>query len=147
MPFDIWAMFCFTESMFLRLLLLFTFLPLIELYLLLTIGSYLGAGPTILLVLGTGMAGAYLARLEGWRIWRKIQTEWQRGVTPTHELIDGVLILVAGLLLITPGVLTDALGLGLLFPPTRSALKLSLRRALEKRVQSRHIEVHFDRLS
>lgn len=133
--------------MFLRLFLLFTLLPLIELYLLITIGSYLGGGPTILLVLGTGMAGAYLARLEGWRTWRKIQSEWRRGVTPANELIDGVLILAAGLLLITPGVLTDVLGLGLLFPPTRSALKRSIRRALEKRVQSTHIEVHFDRLS
>ena len=88
--------------MFLRLFLLFTLVPLVELYLLITIGTYLGAGPTILLVLGTGMAGAYLARLEGWRTWRKIQTESQRGVTPANELIDGVLILAAGVLLITP---------------------------------------------
>ena len=102
--------------MFLRLFLLFTLVPLIELYLLITIGTYLGAGLTILLVLGTGMAGAYLARLEGWRTWRKIQTECQRGATPANELIDGVLILAAGVLLITPGVLTDAIGLGLLFP-------------------------------
>ncbi len=133
--------------MFFRLFLLFTLIPLIELYLLITVGSYLGAGLTILVVLGTGMAGAYLARLEGWRTWQKIQSELQRGVTPANELIDGVLILAAGLLLITPGVLTDVVGLGLLFPPTRSALKLSIRRALEKRVQSTHIEVHFDRLS
>ena len=65
--------------MFFRLFLLFTLVPLVELYLLITIGTSLGAGPTILLVLGTGMAGAYLARLEGWRTWRKIQTESQRG--------------------------------------------------------------------
>ena len=133
--------------MFFRLFLLFTLVPLVELYLLITIGTSLGAGPTILLVLGTGMAGAYLARLEGWRTWRKIQTECQRGVTPANELIDGVLILAAGALLITPGVLTDAIGLGFLFPPTRSALKRSIRRALEKRLQPTHIEVHFDRLS
>ncbi len=133
--------------MFFRLFLLFTLVPLVELYLLITIGTSLGAGPTILLVLGTGMAGAYLARLEGWRTWRKIQTESQQGVTPANELIDGVLILAAGVLLITPGVLTDAIGLGLLFPPTRSVLKRSIRRALEKRLQPTHIEVHFDRLS
>ncbi len=133
--------------MFLRLLLLFTLLPLLELYLLITIGRYLGVGPTILLVLGTGMAGAYLARLEGWRTWWKIQSEWQRGGMPANELIDGVLIMAAGLLLITPGVLTDVFGLSLLFPPTRGALKRSIRRALEKRVESTHIEVHFDRLS
>lgn len=133
--------------MFFRLFLLFTLIPLIELYLLITVGSYLGAGLTILVVLGTGMAGAYLARLEGWRTWQKIQNELQNGVTPASELIDGVLILAAGLLLITPGILTDVVGFSLLFPPTRAALKIAIRRALEKRVQSTEIEVHFDRLS
>ncbi len=133
--------------MFFRLFLLFTLIPLIELYLLITVGSYLGAGLTILVVLGTGMAGAYLARLEGWRTWQKIQHELQNGVTPANELIDGVLILVAGVLLITPGILTDVVGFGLLLPPSRAALKIAIRRALEKRVQASHIEVHFDRLS
>ena len=67
--------------MLFRLFLLFTLIPLIELYLLITVGSYLGAGLTILVVLGTGMAGAYLARLEGWRTWQKnsIRTpKWRR---------------------------------------------------------------------
>ena len=133
--------------MLFRLFLLFTLIPLIELYLLITVGSYLGAGLTILVVLGTGMAGAYLARLEGWRTWQKIQSELQNGTAPANELIDGVLILAAGLLLITPGILTDVVGFGLLLPPTRAALQVALRRALEKRVQSTDIEVHFDRLS
>ena len=133
--------------MFFRLFLLFTLIPLIELYLLITVGSYLGAGLTILVVLGTGMAGAYLARLEGWRTWQKIQSELQNGAAPASELIDGVLILAAGLLLITPGILTDVVGFCLLLPPTRAALKIVIRRALEKRVQSTDIEVHFDRLS
>ena len=66
---------------------------------------------------------------------------------PANELIDGVLILAAGLLLITPGILTDVVGFSLLLPPTRAALQVALRRALEKRVQSTDIEVHFDRLS
>ncbi len=133
--------------MLFRLFLLFTLIPLIELYLLITVGSYLGAGLTILVVLGTGMAGAYLARLEGWRTWQKIQSELQNGAAPANELIDGVLILAAGLLLITPGILTDVVGFSLLLPPTRAALQVALRRALEKRVQSTDIEVHFDRLS
>ncbi len=132
--------------MLFRLFLLFTLIPLIELYLLITVGSYLGAGLTILVVLGTGMAGAYLARLEGWRTWQKIQSELQNGAAPANELIDGVLILAAGLLLITPGILTDVVGFSLLLPPTRAALQVALRRALEKRVQSTDIEVHFDRL-
>lgn len=133
--------------MFFRLLLLFTILPLIELYLLITVGSYLGAGLTIVVVLGTGMVGAYLARLEGWRTWHKIQRDLQEGVSPTNELIDGVLILAAGLLLITPGILTDVLGLSVLFPPTRAVLKTAIRRAIEKQIQSTHIEVDFNRLS
>ena len=132
--------------MLFRLFLLFTLIPLIELYLLITVGSYLGAGLTILVVLGTGMAGAYLARLEGWRTWQKIQSELQNGAAPANELIDGVLILAAGLLLITPGILTDVVGFSLLLPPTRAVLQVALRRALEKRVQSTDIEVHFDRL-
>lgn len=133
--------------MFLRLFLVFTLIPLFELYLLITVGSYLGVGLTILVVLGTGMAGAYLARLEGWRTWQKIQSELQSGAAPANELIDGVLILAAGLLLITPGILTDIVGFGLLVPPTRAALKIVIRRALEKRAQyTDDIEVHFDRL-
>ncbi len=133
--------------MLFRLFLLFTLIPLIELYLLITVGSYLGAGLTILVVLGTGMAGAYLARLEGWRTWQKIQSELQNGAAPANELIGGVLILAAGLLLITPGILTDVVGFSLLLPPIRAALQVALRRALEKRVRSTDIEVHFDRLS
>lgn len=133
--------------MLFRLFLLFTLIPLTELYLLIAVGSYLGVGLTIVVVLGTGIAGAYLARLEGWRTWHKIQSELQSGVTPANELIDGVLILAAGLLLITPGILTDIVGFGLLLPPTRAALKIVIRRALEKRVRyTDDIEVHFDRL-
>lgn len=131
--------------MFFRLVLLFTLLPLIELYLLIKVGSYLGAARTILLVLGTGVIGAYLARLEGWRTWRKMQDNLNRGIAPTGDLVDGVLILAAGLLLITPGILTDIVGLGLLFPPTRSALKDYLRRKLEEHARSTHIEIHLDR--
>jgi UPF0716 protein FxsA len=136
--------------MFFRLFLLFTLIPLIELYLLITVGGYLGAGLTILVVLGTGIVGAHLARLEGWRTWQKIQSELQNGAAPANELIDGVFILTAGLLLITPGILTDVVGFSLLLPPTRAALKIAIRRALEKRVHSTDtdtdIEVHFDRL-
>lgn len=134
--------------MFFRLFLLFTLIPLLELYLLITVGGYLGVGVTILVVLGTGMAGAYLARLEGWRTWHKIQSELQNGAAPASELIDGVLILAAGLLLITPGILTDVVGFSLLLPPTRAVLKVVIRRALEKRMRSPNtdIEVHFDRL-
>ena len=64
--------------MFFRLVLLFTLLPLAELYLLLQVGSYLGVGMTILVVVGTGVVGAQLARLEGWRTWRQMQENIQQ---------------------------------------------------------------------
>ena len=131
--------------MFLRLVLLFTLLPLVELYLLIKVGSYLGAGLTVLLVFGTGVAGVYLARREGWRTWRKIQADLHSGVAPAAEMVDGMLILAAGLLLITPGLLTDLFGFGLLFPLTRSALKEYLRRRFEQHVHSTSIEIHLNR--
>ena len=117
--------------MFLRLLVLFTLVPLAELYLLLQVGSALGVGLTILLVVGTGVVGAYLARLEGWRTLRQMQENLHNGIAPTGELIDGALILGAGLLLITPGIVTDTVGFSLLLPLTRSALKRAIRRRLE----------------
>ncbi len=117
--------------MFFRLLLLFTIVPLTELYLLLQVGSVLGVGLTILLVVGTGVVGAYLARLEGWRTLRQMQENLHNGIAPTGELIDAALILGAGLLLITPGIVTDIVGFSLLLPPTRTALKRAIRRRIE----------------
>jgi UPF0716 protein FxsA len=131
--------------MLMRLVLLFTLLPLIELYLLIKVGSHLGAGFTILLVLVTGVGGAYLARQQGWRTWRKMQENLRRGIAPTGDLVDGILILAAGLLLVTPGILTDVIGLGLLFPPIRAAFKEYLRRKLEAHAHSTYIEIHTDR--
>ena len=135
--------------MFVRLLLLFTLVPLIELYVLLRIGSLLGVAPTILLVVVTGVVGAQLARREGVRTLRQIQAQLQRGVMPTEGLVDGALILAAGLLLVTPGVLTDAVGFGLLFPLTRAALRQYVRRRLEAAVPaaSSTVEVEFTRRS
>ena len=105
--------------MYFRLLPFFTIIPLIELYLLIKIGSLFGAGVTILIVLATGLIGTWLARQQGFRVWLRIQESLGRGVFPADGLVDGLLVFAAGLLLITPGVLTDALGFLLLFPPTR----------------------------
>lgn len=135
--------------MFVRLLLLFTLVPLVELYVLLRLGSRLGVAPTILLVIVTGVIGAQLARREGVRTLRQIQERLQRGTMPTEALIDGALIVAAGLLLVTPGVLTDAVGFGLLFPPTRVALRRYVRGRLETAVPaaSSTVEVEFTRRS
>lgn len=103
----------------LRLLLLFTSVPLIELALLLWIGGRIGVLPTVALILATGVAGASLARLQGLATWRRFQAALAAGRLPGRELLEGLLILVAGALLLTPGVLTDAVGFLLLVPPAR----------------------------
>lgn len=117
--------------MFGRLVLLFTLVPLVELYLLIKIGSLIGALPTVLIVIGTGVLGAYLARQQGFQVWMRIQREMQFGRFPAEEMLDGLLIFGAGVVLITPGVLTDLTGLLILFPPTR----LHIRRWITGRLQ------------
>ena len=122
---------------FFRLLLLFTAVPLLELALLLWIGRHLGVAATILLVLGTGVLGAWLARSEGLRALYRVREEMAGGRLPAEALLDGLLILVAGAVLLTPGLLTDLAGFALLLPAgrrvVRRALAERLRRALERR--------------
>jgi UPF0716 protein FxsA len=120
--------------MLLRLLLLFTIVPLVELALLVWIGKHIGLLPTLGIVLGTGFLGAALARHEGLRCWRAAQGRIRRGELPTDSLLDGLLILVAGALLITPGVLTDLAGFSLLTPPVRRALRRHLARRIRAKI-------------
>ncbi|MCJ7802846.1 MAG: FxsA family protein, partial [Candidatus Marinimicrobia bacterium] len=89
--------------MFGRLLLLFITVPLIEVLILIKLGSLFGFWPTIFLVIGTGILGAYLAKLYGLTIWNKIQQDLQAGKMPADNLIDGLLILIASIVLLTPG--------------------------------------------
>ena len=107
----------------LLLFLLFTAIPLVELWLLFQLSGWLGFPATITLVLGTGFAGAALARWQGWQVMARVQEQMRQGMLPAGALGDGALILVAGVLLITPGVLTDLFGLALLVPPVRALVK------------------------
>jgi UPF0716 protein FxsA len=109
--------------MFLRLAVLFTAIPIVELYILIKIGQLIGALPTIAIVLVTGVVGAGLARQQGARVWYEIQMQMQQGVFPADRLIDGLLLVVAGAVLITPGVLTDILGFAILIPPSRAPIR------------------------
>ncbi|MBT3219652.1 MAG: FxsA family protein, partial [Proteobacteria bacterium] len=93
-----------------RLLLLFTLVPAIELFILLQIGSLLGPNLAFVIILVTGLAGAWLAKREGWMVLQHLRQELQRGIPPANRLMEGVLVLAGGLLLITPGVLTDITG-------------------------------------
>jgi len=122
--------------MFLRLFLLFTCIPLVELYLLLQIGSIIGAVNTILLVIITGVLGAYLAQQEGLRTLERIQALMARGEMPGEPLIDALLILVAGFLLITPGILTDLLGFLMLIPATRAPIRRWIKGRLDRKLSA-----------
>lgn len=114
--------------MFVRLLALFVCMPLIELALLLRIGARLGLGPTLALVIVTGLIGATLAQQQGFKVWSKIRAELQAGRMPAAELVDGLLILIGGVVLITPGLLTDLCGFALMVPAVRRYLRAKLDR-------------------
>lgn len=113
-----------------RLFLLFTLVPALELFLLLQIGAWLGPLPAFGLVLGTGVVGAWLARRQGVTVVLRLVQDAQRGVPPAEALVEGALVVVGGLLLVTPGVLTDLTGLVLLVPPVRRWLAPRLLRRL-----------------
>ena len=123
------------------LLLLFTVVPLVELYLLLALGRLLGFWETVGIVLVTGALGAWLAKSEGLRVVRRWQGALARGVMPEEGVLGGLLVLVGGVLLVTPGVLTDVVGLSLLLPLTRKPIAAMLRRAAERRIADGTIQV------
>ena len=126
-----------------KLFLLFTLVPLTELYILLEIGAYLGALNTILLIVFTGLLGAYLARLQGIRTVHQISQNLASGIVPAEELVDAVLIFVAGVVLVTPGVITDVAGFLLLIPYTRTIFKRWLRKKFDRMVASGNFQVHY----
>jgi len=117
-----------------RLLILFTAVPLLELYILFLLAEAWSWVVTLLVVLGTGMLGAGLARWQGLMTVRRIQAEAAAGRVPTGPMVDGVLILVAGIVLVTPGVLTDIVGLLLLVPPVRGLLRGYLTKWFKRHV-------------
>ena len=108
--------------MLLRLLLLFTVLPLVELMLLVELYQRTNWAVTIGLVLLTGFVGAALARRQGWQTAARMRHELSVGRAPTESLLEGIMILLAGAMLIMPGLLTDAFGFLLLAPPLRRRL-------------------------
>lgn len=127
--------------MFIRLLILFTFVPITELYVLIEVGSMIGTMPTVALIFLTGVAGAYLARMQGFALINRIQNEMNQGRVPKGELLDGAMILVGGVLLLTPGFCTDLLGFSFLVPLTRNLYKGWLGRWLEKMAASGQVHI------
>jgi len=118
--------------MLLKLFLCFTLIPVFELYLLIKIGTVIGGFNTILLVIVTGFLGAWIARMEGMNTMMKLKRNINQGLMPAEELIDAVIIFAAGVVLITPGLITDVFGLLLLWPVTRNKFKRMLRKKFDE---------------
>ncbi|MCH8029905.1 MAG: membrane protein FxsA [Candidatus Dadabacteria bacterium] len=122
--------------MFSKLVLLFVGVPLLELFILVKLGGAIGIWPTIGIVLVTGVLGASVARYEGLRVLNRINDELRYGRMPAEELFDGLLILIGGIVLLTPGLLTDLFGFSLLVPVTRRMYKEWLRRRFDNMIRS-----------
>ncbi|UCD15496.1 MAG: FxsA family protein [Candidatus Omnitrophota bacterium] len=126
------------------LILLFTTVPLLELALLIKIGQVIGASLTIAIVVITGAGGAMLARSQGLKVFNRINQDLAAGVMPQDALFDALLILCGGLLLITPGVLTDLVGLFLLIPFFRDLIKVYIKKKIRKAFdEGRVIRFHY----
>lgn len=110
------------------LALLFIVVPIVELYVIVQVAQSLGVLPTIVLVMAVSTVGAWLCKREGLGLVRRVQRELDAGRVPTGALVDGFLVLFAGALLLTPGFVTDLLGLALLLPPVRMAVRAVLVR-------------------
>ncbi len=123
-----------------RLILLFVTVPLVELAILLQVAQWIGLLPTIVLVVTTGIAGAALARHQGLRAFLAVQQELAAGRLPGRSLLDGLSILVGGAFLLTPGILTDVAGFGLLVPFSRRWLQRAIRRRLEHGIREGTVE-------
>ena len=124
-----------------RLLLLFIVLPAVELALLLEIGRRIGTLETLALIVVTGAVGAAMARSQGLRVLSRVREQVAAGEMPASSLLDGVLILLAAALLVTPGVLTDAFGFLCLVPGFRTLVRRELMRRIERAVEAGHVEL------
>ncbi len=117
-----------------RLFLLFVTVPVLELFLFLVLGQRIGLGATFGIVLLTGFLGAYLARSQGLKALARYQESLAQGRLPHEAIIDSLLILVAGVLLLTPGFLTDAIGFALLAPSIRNRIRGRLEQSIKDRI-------------
>lgn len=120
------------------LLLLFVVVPAVELMLILEVGSRIGALATLLVIVLTGIAGVTLARVEGLAVLTRIRQATAEGRMPADEVVEGVLILMAAAMLLTPGFLTDAFGFLVLIPFTRPLFRRLAMRWIRVRIEHHH---------
>lgn len=128
--------------MLIKLILLFTIVPIVELAILIEIGRQIGLLPTLLIVILTGVIGASLARSQGLRVFVGLRENISQGIFPAEQLFDGTLILAGGLLLLTPGILTDLIGFLTLIPLTRRIIKRALKRKVESMIRSGRVHIN-----
>jgi len=120
--------------MFFRLLLLFIVTPILEMAILIELGKRIGTLQTIAIIVITGIIGASLAKSQGLRVFRNMRESLYNGELPHNHLIDGLLILIGGALLITPGILTDVVGFVLVLPWTRKLVREKLKKHFKSRI-------------
>lgn len=123
-------------SMFFKLFSIFLIIPVMELYLLIKIGGMIGALNTVLIILTTASLGAYLAKSQGLRVLREIQEATSMGYMPGNELLHGFFVLVGSFALITPGFLTDIIGLSMLIPQIRGIYVEMAKGVIRKKIQN-----------
>ena len=123
------------------LFLLFTIVPLVDLWVLTKIGGRIGFVPTVVLVVLTGVVGAALAKAEGFRVLRSWQAALATGRMPEEGVVSAALVLMGAALLVAPGVITDVIGLAFLFPPTRRVVAAFVRRRMAQQIASGRVRV------
>lgn len=124
---------------FTKLLILFIIVPVTELYILIEVGKRIGSLTTIGIIIFTGILGAYLVKNQGFMILRKIQNDLNEGIMPGDSLIQGAIILAGGILLLTPGFVTDIVGFTFLIPISRNVVKKYLLKWLKGKVKEDNI--------
>ena len=129
------------------LVVLFLLVPLAELFVIIQVGQAFGALNTVALLILVSALGAWLVKREGMGVWGRFQRQVTSGVVPGREIADGVMILFAGALLMTPGFLTDLLGISLLLPPVRAALRGTVMRRAARRAGIIRLDDRGDPLS
>ena len=116
------------------LFLVFIAVPIVELAVILQVGQLIGVWPTIVVLIVVSVLGTWLVRREGMRAWNAFRAALAHSRLPTNEVVDGALVLFGGALLLTPGFVTDLLGLSLVFPPTRRLVNRAIRNRVARRL-------------
>lgn len=123
------------------LIIVFVVIPLVELAVYVQVAQWIGFLDTTLLLLLVSVIGIIIVRYQGLGVWRRVRAQLREGIVPAADLVNGLIILVAGLLLIVPGFVTDAVGLLLLLPPVRAFVRALVRRRYAVRVANRVVKV------